>query len=363
MASQHTNNLRAFNISFQDTSVNEEIFAKSVASHLGVNLSSVTVTQKDLADNFSKVIYHQESPVFQANGIAKYLLSKHTNEAGFKVVLTGEGADEILGGYPPVKEDLAYHLYKQGKRSLLKKLKESGSIAQGNYDIPYLLEVKSILGFLPSYWKLSFDIGNAIEKCYSDFFREKTLCYNPMQDFISSNSLQDLNKNHPINISSYIFLKTFLPEFVLSYLGDRVEMAHSIEGRVPFLDVNLVKFVQEVPINLKIKGEKEKYMLYEAVKDLVPQSIYHRNKHAIRAPSIKASSKKRLTPMEELMLDIFHSHDFKDLYFLDQTRTLNLFKEMKNIDKSKRMLYESALYFALSAYFLHRHFFSSTHFP
>lgn len=219
------------------------------------------------------------------------------------------------------------------------------------------MEVKNILGFLPSYWKLSFDIGSVIKKCYSDYFREITHQYSPMQDFIKLNFLKDVKESHPVNVSSYIFSKTFFPECVLSYLGDRVEMAHSIEGRAPFLDVNLVKFVQTVPIDLKIRGTKEKYILYEAVKDLIPQSTYHRNKHAIRAPSIKVDSKESLAPMEELMLDTFHSHDFKELYFLDQTRTLNLFKEMKNVDKSARMLYESALYFALSSYFLYKHFF------
>ncbi len=362
LASQYTNNLRAFNISFQDTNVDEGEFAKRVASHVGVELSSVSVTQQDLADNFSDAIYHRESIVFQSNGVAKYLLSKHTHDAGFKVVLTGEGADEILGGYPPIKEDLAYYLHAQGKKALLKKLKESGSVALGTYDTQQLMEVKSTLGFLPSYWKLSSDIGNVIEKCYSDFFKEKTFQYNPMQDFIRLNFRKDAEKDHPVNISSYIFSKTFFPEFVLSYLGDRVEMAHSIEGRVPFLDVDLVKFVQELPINLKIRNTKEKYILYEAVKDLIPKSIYQRNKHAIRTPSIKADEKEILNPMEELMLDTFHSHDFKAMYFLDQTRTLSLFKDMKKVDKSVRMLYESALYLVLSAYFLHRHFFSSTNF-
>lgn len=359
LAAHHTNNLRAFNISFQDANVDESAFAKSVASHVGVNLSSVTVTQKDLADNFSDTIYHRESPVFQANGVAKYLLSKHTNDEGFKVVLTGEGADELLGGYPPIKEDLAHHLYAQGKKTLLKKLKEERALATGEYNTQQLTEIKNTLGFLPSYWKLSFDIGNIIEKCYSDSFREATYQYNPMRDFIRSNSLKMAKKNHPVNVSSYIFSKTFFPEFVLSYLGDRVEMAHSIEGRVPFLDTKLVKFVEGMPIDLKIRNTKEKYILYEAVKDLIPQSIYHRNKHALRAPSIKVDSKKRATPIEELMLDTFHSCDFKDLYFLDQPRTLNLFKEMQNADQSARMLYESALYLALSSYFLHKHFFSS----
>lgn len=360
LASQYTNNLRAFNISFQDTNIDEGAFAKSIAAHVGVDFSSIIVTQQDLADNFSNVIYHRESLVFQANGVAKYLLSKHAHDAGFKVVLTGEGADEILGGYPPIKEDLAYYLHAQGKRALLKKLKGSGSIALGTYDTQQLIDVKNTLGFLPSYWKLSFDIGNVIEKCYSDFFKENTFQYTPMQDFIRLNFLKDVKKDHPVSISSYIFSKTFFPEFVLSYLGDRVEMAHSIEGRVPFLDIDLVKFVQEIPIDLKIRNTKEKYILYEAVRDLVPQAIYQRNKHAIRAPSIKDSSKKVLSPMEELMSDTFHSRDFKDLYFLDQTRTLNLFNEMKKIDKSTKMLYESALYFILSAYFLHKHFFAST---
>ena len=359
LSSQYASNLRAFNISFEDPKVDEGGFARSVASHLGVELSSIKVTQKDIADNFSNVIYHRESLVFQANGVAKYLLSKHAHEAGFKVILTGEGADEILDGYPPIKEDLAYYLYDKGKKSLLKKLKENGMISQGKYDTENLVRIKNTLGFLPSYWKLSTDIGNAIEKCYSDHFKENVRQYNPMQDFIDLNFLEDIKRRHPVNVSSYIFSKTFFPELVLSYLGDRVEMAHSIEGRLPFLDTDLVEFSLRLPSDLKIKGSKEKYILYEAAKDLVPRSIYNRGKHAIRAPSINVDTRDNIiTPLEELMLDVFHSSDFKDLYFLDQARTIKLFNEMKKTDSSTRMLYECALYSALSAYFLHKHFFS-----
>ena len=135
-------NLQAFNISFDSEVFDEEKFAQELAAHTGVKLSSIKVTQQEIADSFSDAIFHREGLVYQTNGVAKYLLSKHVFHAGYKVVLTGEGADEVLAGYPSFREDMANSLGDLEKEFLFDQLKESHNLAgaafisEGTYN-PY----------------------------------------------------------------------------------------------------------------------------------------------------------------------------------------------------------------------------------
>ena len=348
LSSQLSKNIHAFNISFHDSVHDENVFAKEMASYIGIELSSIKVSSQDLADNFSDVIFHREAPVFQTNGIAKYLLSKHVRNAGFKVVVTGEGADETLAGYPFFKEDMVNHLDLRQKQG-------SSFMLPGNYDTENMNKIVKRLRYLPSLWKISFHAGNAIQEIYSDYFKQVSATYNPMEEFINDSFPLDINDAHPVNKSLYIFSKTFFPENILCYLGDRVEMAHSIEGRLPFLDVDLVKFSNSLPIELKIKELKEKYILYEAVKDLVPKSIYLRDKHPITTPSaIDDKDPDKKSPLETLMYDVFHSKDFKEMHFFDQAKTIKLLGSLRGIEPSARRISEFALNFALSTYFLQK---------
>jgi len=359
LSAQHISNIKAFNISFEDSRVDESLFAKEMASRLGVELSSILVRPKDLADNFSNVIYHCESLIFQTNGIAKYLLSQHVRDLGYKVVLTGEGADETLAGYPFFKEDLLNNMDEKTKICLGEHIKNHSSqfIAAGDFDVDILNRVKEQLHYLPSLWKLSFDIGRKVQTIYSEHYMQFSKKLNPMDEFIKNFLLCKNEKIHPVNKSAYIFYKTIFPELVLAYLGDRLEMAHSIEARLPFLDLELVEFCNNLPIELKIKKFREKYILYEAVKGLIPESIYNKNKHALTAPSIYNDNEPNVkTPLEMLMYDVFHSVDFKDVEFFDQAKTIHMLTSIRTIDPSQRRFSESSLNFALSAYFLMKNF-------
>lgn len=358
LSSQINKNLTAFNISFKNSEHDENNFARELSLHTGTKLLSIDVNTKDLADNFSNVVFHRESAVFQTNGIAKYLLSNFARKSGFKVIMTGEGADEILAGYPPFIEDCINHV-EHDERILLNeemKKKDQSFIYEGDFNTLEINRIKTLLGYFPSLWKLSFDIGNVVQGIYSDHFKEFSLKQYPMENFIKNSSLFNQNNVHPVNQSLYIFCKTFFPELVLSYLGDRVEMAHSIEGRLPFLDVDLVTFSNNLPINLKIRGLREKYILYEAVKDFIPKNIYLRQKKPITAPSMIDNNLNKKSPLEILMQDIFHSQDFKELTFFDQSKTINLLKIIKTLDASNRIVPEYVLNYVLSLYFLHKRF-------
>jgi len=366
LSAQLGNNLQAFNISFDDEAFDEGKFALEVAAHAGINLSSIKVTQQDIADSFSDAIFHREGLVYQMNGVAKYLLSKHVFNSGYKVVLTGEGADEVLAGYPAFREDMVSNLNSAEKELLFGKLKESHDkagaafISKGEYNHDALEEIKSKLGYMPSLWKMSFDIGNSIQGTYSSPFQKTIAGFNPMLAFLNETSLSNIQNAHVVNKSSYLFCKSFLPELVLSYLGDRMEMAHSIEGRLPFLDVELVEFANKLPIGLKIRRLKEKFVLYEAVKDLIPNNIYQRTKHTFSAPNAIDDAVAKKSPLEIHIHDVLHSRDFSDLPFFDQTKAIRLFESMRSMGKRDRMITEFSFNLMLSAYYLNKHFIKST---
>lgn len=358
LSSLMNTNLTAFNISFEDFEHDEYQYAKELSTHLGVNLLSVEVTSQDLADNFSKVVYHRESAFFQTNGIAKYLLSKFVRKAGYKVVLTGEGADETLAGYPPFKEDLVNHLDENTKHSIkdLINAQAKSFIYEGDYNNGEMNEVRGQLGYLPSLWKLSYEMAETIQGVYSEDFRTFSMSRSAMQKFIQNSSILKLKNVHPMNRSLYIFCKTFFPELVLSYLGDRVEMANSIEGRLPFLDLDLVNFNNQLPVHLKIKDLKEKYILYEAVQNIIPKRIYLREKKSITTPSAITNNLSKKSPLEVLMYDIFHSQGFKEFSLFDQMKVIKLLNSLKNLDPSNRRVPEFALTYALSLFFLKERF-------
>jgi len=202
-------------------------------------------------------------------------------------------------------------------------------------------------------------VGYSMQMVYSLPFQKVITASNPMLSFLKEISLPNIQNAHIVNKPAYLFCKSFLPELVLSYLGDRMEMAHSIEGRLPFLDVEVVEFTNQLPIELKIRGLKEKFVLYEAVKDLIPTSIYQRNKHTFSAPHAINEIEKK-SPLEVHIHDVIHSKDFMDLPFFDQKKAIQLFESMRSKSKRDRMIAESSFNLMLSAYYLDKHFIKSS---
>ena len=105
-----------------------------------------------------------------------------------------------------------------------------------------------------------------------------------------------LRGRDPVNQSLYLWSKSMLPNYLLNMLGDRMEMAHSIEGRVPYLDHHVVEAVKEMPVSMKIHGMTEKYVLREAARDVLTDTVYRRQKHPFLAPPTGLQPEGRLSP-------------------------------------------------------------------
>jgi asparagine synthase (glutamine-hydrolysing) len=142
---------------------------------------------------------------------------------------------------------------------------------------------------------------------------------------------EQLEGRDPLNRSLYLSCKSSLPNLILATLADRVEMAHGVEGRLPFLDHKVVEFVARLPVELKIKvllrSGIEKYILHEAARPLVPDAIYRRRKHVFSAPpTISAVA----DPMSELIADTLHGADARQLDLYDHRKVLALYERSKD---------------------------------
>src|SRR5262249_38718166 len=128
--------------------------------------------------------------------------------------------------------------------------------------------------------------------------------------------------------------KTFLPSYILTMLGDRMEMAHSIEGRVPFLDHRVVEVIRSQPVNQKIRGMTEKYVLREAVRDVITDTIYRRQKHPFLAPPAALNPDKKLGA---LVQDTLRGSTLASLPFFDQRKVVDLLDRLTTMDDGSRV--------------------------
>lgn len=288
---RHSSNaLRTFSISFQETEFDESVHQQQMARFLGTEHETVHCTQRQIGERFPDFVWHAESPVVRTAPVPLMMLSERVRQAGFKVVLTGEGADEVFGGYD---------LFKEGK------------IRRFWASQPHSACRPALFGKLYPYLRHS-PVGN---KAYAANFFGRDLpdvgkpgyahgtrwattrrLWNLFSADVKSRLQNSKNSAPDIQLPAefpaweslardqYIEAKTLLEGYLLSSQGDRVAMANSVEGRVPFLDHRVVEFAGRLPARYKLRGLTEKAILKAALKDLLPEEIRARTKQPYRAP-------------------------------------------------------------------------------
>ena len=283
--------LRTFSVGFEDSEFDESPFQREASLFLGTSHSDIRCRHLDIARVFPDVIWHTEQPVVRTAPAPLYLLSKFVHENGFKVVLTGEGADEMLGGYDVFKETKIRQFWGRQPTSswrplLLKRL------------YPYMEGIqRQSVDYLKSFFHVTE------QDLKSPFFshlprweltaKAKMFFSEAVRGALNSyDSTEDLARLLPeryfswaqFSKAEYLEAQYLLPGYILSSQGDRMAMAHAVEGRYPFLDHRVVEFAAKLPINLKMKVLDQKYLLKRAVKGLIPESIRTRHKQPYRAP-------------------------------------------------------------------------------
>ena len=256
------------------------------------------MSEAELAKRFEDATWHCEHHNPDLNYVGKFALSELPRELGFKVVLTGEGADENFAGYPMYFADYLRERDDSWKSGLPDDQRENmcrqkdldaeeyyNSIgADGSNRGPSvsrrmlngITTVSSMAAFSPS------ALFAGWTKRYGSCDPQSTIATN-IDGRARDKILQDW---HPLNSAMYVWTKGHLANMFLSCLGDRTEMAHSLEARTPFLDHRLTEYVNRLPPSLKVHwdGDKltEKWILREAAKPFITEELYKRTKHVSR---------------------------------------------------------------------------------
>ncbi|MEM9571591.1 MAG: asparagine synthase (glutamine-hydrolyzing) [Pseudomonadota bacterium] len=324
--------IRAFTIAF-DGAFDESQIAERTARHVGSSYDTVRVRPQDLADAFEQTIWHCEKPIFNANSVAKFLLSRKVREAGIKVVLTGEGADEVLAGYPMERLDnlkFGRHLRAQAERdAAIDRLLEENELSKPimfpeGSPLPGTERLTDALGFCPTWIRNLSIIVNSLTGLMDDAFKSQETLGAPYAALLSDPFfVAELSGRDPVNVSLRLWQETMLPNFILTVLSDRMEMAHSVEGRVPFLDDKVASFAAGLPVHYKIRERTEKYILREAAKDVLTSELYERHKHPFIAPPADLTGEnRRADPLAEVCQELVRSKAFEDQPFFDVKKTI-----------------------------------------
>jgi asparagine synthase (glutamine-hydrolysing) len=287
--------LKTFSVAFDDAEFDESAYQAAVTRHLHTDHCQVRCTQDDIGRVFPEVIWHTEKPILRTAPAPLYILSRMVRDSGFKVVLTGEGSDEMLGGYDIFKEAKVRRFCGTRPDSRLRPL-----LLQKLY--PYLPN----LGLQSSAYRKAFfhaksgDLSNPFFSHLPRWeltSRLKLFFSDEVKSQLRAGSrYEEIAASLPLGFphwdgfcqAQYLEAGYLLPGYILSSQGDRMAMAHSVEGRFPFLDDRVVRLASSLPSRLKMKVLNEKYLLKLCAKDLIPPQVTKRSKQPYRAPEAKS---------------------------------------------------------------------------
>jgi asparagine synthase (glutamine-hydrolysing) len=282
---------RTFSLRFEDAEYDETPFQRAMAAYLGSDHHDVVVSRGDIARVFPDVILHTERPVLRTAPAPLYLLSRLVRDTGIKVVLTGEGADEMFAGYDLFREARVRRFWGRQPASewrprLLDRLYpylQRSPVSQQAIARQFFgqgLEQADRPGFgHEPRWRGT----RALQRLFSDDVRARIDGGDVRADLLGS--LPDAFRRWtPLAQDQYLEIRTLLSGYLLSSQGDRMLMAHSVEGRFPFLDREVVALAESLPASYKLKVLDEKHVLKRAAMGLVPDEILQRKKQPYRAP-------------------------------------------------------------------------------
>jgi asparagine synthase (glutamine-hydrolysing) len=280
-----------FSLRFEDAEYDETTYQRTMAERLGSEHHEVVVSRGDIARVFPGVVWHTERPVLRTAPAPLFLLSKLVHDAGIKVVLTGEGADEMFAGYDLFREAKVRRFWgarpgSEWRPRLLERLYpylERSPVAQRAVARQFFgrgLERRFAPGFGHD---LRWSSTGALKRLFSAEVRDRVAKIDSRGALLAKLP-PEFSRWTALAQDQYLEVHTLLSGYLLSSQGDRMLMAHSVEGRFPFLDRRVAALAESLPPAYKLRVLDEKHVLKRAAADLLPASILERPKQPYRAP-------------------------------------------------------------------------------
>lgn len=276
----------SFSIGFTDADIDERRYQRLMAEYVNSQHHETVFDRQSISDRLQTAIFHAESPLKESYNTCSLALSEFVHQSGIKVILTGEGADELFGGY------VGYRFDQHRPQS-----------SESVFDLETLLEqeIRQTLWGDPSFF---------YEKDYGRFAEVKTALYSAkvldaVQEFdCTRKPVVDhtrIRGRHPIHKRSYADFKVRLADHLLADHGDRVALANSVEARYPFLDLRVIEYAAAIPPELLVRDGVEKYILRQTARRYVPPPILKREKFAFVAPGSPELIRQNLDWIEEML--------------------------------------------------------------
>ena len=296
VASLTRKRFETYSVAFSDEEFDESAYQRLMAKKLGTAHNETRVDYQDINNSFLQAVYHIERPVFRTAPVPLFLLSKRVHADGIKVVVTGEGADEILFGYDSFKELKLLDFWSkfpdsQLRPQLIKRLYPH---------LQYYKDPKQF-GLMKMYYETFLnsynnELAGLNIRCYNNRIlngflnkdRDVTIGLDGLVDDIKRILPDNFHSWTLLQKNQFLEMKTLLSGYLLSSQGDRMSMAHSVEGRYPFLDHRLIDLLFSFPDKYKMKVFSQKHLLAKAYEDNIPKSIINRPKRPYMAPDLKS---------------------------------------------------------------------------
>ncbi|MGM0676954.1 asparagine synthase (glutamine-hydrolyzing) [Ectothiorhodospira marina] len=356
--------VKAFTIGFDNADYDETAIATEMAESVGADQDVMTLNADHLYDNLVETLWHAERTIYNTLGVAKLLMSRHVNKAGYRVVVTGEGSDELFGGYPSFRRDMFLHgldtLSPAERASWQQMLSESNQLFQGAMLAENELHdpaLDALVGFTPSCLQPWLASAEHAPGLMAPHLREQVKGYEPGRAIANALDADMIEGRHPLDKAQYVWIKTMLEGQILTWGGDRVDMANSMEARPPFLDHHLAEFATQLPPSMRIKGRTEKYVLRESMKGLLPKVLYEREKFAFMAPPAHTDPKK-WAAMKALADQYLSDDAVKEAGLLDPAGVKALFDlhDAPDTTTSTQVQLDAVINHMIGVQVLHSHF-------
>ena len=359
IARNFNNRLKTFSIGFQEGAFDERRYQRQMIAHLQTDHKQTLASNQRIRDHFPDLIWYCEKPILRTAPVPLYLLSKLVRENQFKVVLTGEGADEVFGGYNIFKEAKIRHFWGRQPDSKIRPL-----LLQKLY--PYIFKnPERTRAFLYAFYAVK--PGDMEDPCFSHRIRWNNTGKNtrffstqiadqlnrqPWQDKVLEGLPSDFAQRDLLARAQHLEMEIFLSNYLLSSQGDRPAMAHSLEIRLPFLDYRVIDLAARMPPHWKIHGLNEKYLLKKSFAKVVPGSVRNRLKQPYRAPIQEVFFNKAPNDYVDVMLS---EDNIKKTGLFDPHKVSHLLKKYRNGGRGSEVQ-NMAVVGILSAQLIHHQF-------
>jgi len=363
LVKKHFNpNVQTFGIRFDEPEYDEGEYQKKMVAFLNVHHHEVITSNAKIAEALPGVILHCEKPLLRTAPVPLYLLSEKVNKVGLKVVLTGEGADEVFGGYNIFREAKVRRFWARQPNSQMRPLLISRLYPYIFNDPRQRLMMQSFFAQGledtndPFYsHRIRWNNAEKIKTFFSDDLKHTIGRYDGTV-LLRESLPADYEKWNGLSKAQYLEMKLFMSNYLLAQQGDRVAMAHSLEIRLPFLDHRILEFMGKVPPKWKIRGLTEKYILRKTYENELPEDIVHREKHPYRAPVKQSLLHEKSSGYVK---DMLSESTLKKASLFDPGKVAKLIAKLEKTDRPTE-IDNMALVGILSSQLLHRQFVENT---